>query len=121
MYINSFVVSGNVGKGGATLREAGDTKVLSFSLANTSPFGQKITTWYNVSLFGRQAEGIAPYVTQGSQVVVVGELTNRPYDDKEGNKRLSLDIRASNVQLASRRESEETNETTEGEDSTTLF
>lgn len=120
MYLNVATISGNVGKGGATLRDAGDTKVLSFSIANTSPFGQKITTWYNVSLFGRQAESLAQYLTQGTPVVVVGEIANRPYKDKEGNDRMSLDLRANTVQLAGRRE-EATTETTDEEEGSGLF
>lgn len=117
MYLNNHTVSGNVGKDGGTLRDAGDTKVLSFSIANTSPFGKKLTTWYRVSLFGRQAESIAPFIEKGTPVVIVGETYLETYNDKEGNERQSLAIRASTVQLAGARGDASTDNTTaEGDD-----
>ena len=117
MYLNNHTVSGNVGKDGATLRDAGDSKVLSFSIANTSPFGKKTTTWYRVSLFGRQAETIAPYIEKGTPVVVVGETSLDTYTNSEGVERQSLAIRASTVQLAGARGEASTNESTgEGTD-----
>ncbi len=104
MYLNNATIGGNVG-GDGILRDAGQTKVLSFSLASTSPFGEKTTTWFNVSLFGRQAETLAPYIKKGAQVAVIGSVENRPYM-KDGEKRFSLDLRANSVQLIGGRREE---------------
>jgi single stranded DNA-binding protein len=103
MYINEHVLSGNVGAD-ATLRDVGGKQVLSFRMASTSPYKDKRTTWYNVSLWGTQAATLAPRVLKGTQVVVSGSSDAREYEDKNGNQRVAQEFNARSVQLVSRRE-----------------
>lgn len=123
MYINKHMVNGNVGRD-AVLRETAKGKVLSFSIANTSPYGDKDTTWYNVSLWGSKAESLEPYVKKGTKVVVDGETKLRKYTDKNGNERVELTIRAQDVQLEGRAsastESDEAGSADEEEDDNDL-
>lgn len=107
MYINSAVIGGNVGRD-AQLRDAGGSKVLSFSLANTSPFGEKKTEWYTVSLWGKQAESLNGRITKGTPLVVVGEVGTRSYKAKDGTDRTELTLRANTVQFAGRNENAST-------------
>jgi single-strand DNA-binding protein len=97
---NSLNLVGHVGQD-AVLRDAGANKVLAFSVAYSSPYGDKATTWFNVSFFGKRAEGIAPYVLKGTLVAVTGVVTLRGYTSKDGVEKSSLDVNATDIQLLS--------------------
>ena len=60
---------------------------------------QEITTWFRVSVWGKQAESISQYLLKGRQVYVEGRLRTEEYTDRDGNKRISLEVTASDVQL----------------------
>lgn len=78
------------------------TPVLQFSFALNSGYGEKrVTTWLNCSLYGKRAETLAPMLAKGDKVGITGELTNRPYTDKQGNEKHSLDLRISDLTLLS--------------------
>ncbi len=102
MYINNFTVSGFVGAD-SELRAAGQTDVLNFRIGNTSPFKKNgkdnETMWLRVALFGQQASQLQPRVTQGKQVVVIGELSQSKYTGNDGIEKTSLELRANSVQL----------------------
>jgi single-strand DNA-binding protein len=70
-------------------------------MANTSPYGEKPTTWYNVSFFGNNAEKLEQFIKKGVQVICIGEVLERTYQGKDGERR-SLDFRAQTVQLVPR-------------------
>jgi len=97
---------GNVGKGGAELRyTAGGTPVAAFSVAINKTWtkdGQKQekTTWHKITVWNKLAEVCAQYVTQGMKVLVIGEVEeSKPWTDKEGNMRSSIEITASLVKF----------------------
>ena len=74
--------------------------VAAFSCAVDSGYGdKKKTTWTNCSYFGKRGEAVAPYLLKGTQVAISGEVTNREYTDKDGNKRTSLDVRVNDITL----------------------
>ena len=98
MYFNEHILSGNVGRD-AVLRETAKGKVLSFSMAHTSVYGDKKTTWYDVSVWGNRAESLEALIKKGTQILVSGESGSDEYTDKDGNKRFKMVFRANNVQL----------------------
>jgi single-strand DNA-binding protein len=81
------------------------TPVCNFTVATTERRKDKTgefqdqTTWFRVSLFGRQAEVASQYLSKGRQVFVEGVLSQREYTDKEGNARTSLEVRGSGIQF----------------------
>jgi single-strand DNA-binding protein len=61
---------------------------------------QEDTTWYNVSVFGNQAEPCARYLAKGRMVLVEGDVKARAYLDRDtGEARASLDLRARTVRF----------------------
>jgi single-strand DNA-binding protein len=98
--MNILNAIGNIGQD-AELRFLPDgTPVLQFSFALTSGYGEKqITTWLRCSVFGKRAETLAPMLTKGTKIGITGELTNRPYADKSGVEKHSLEVRVSDVTL----------------------
>ena len=76
------------------------TPVLQFSFALNSGYGEKaVTTWLNCSLFGKRAQTLSTMLNKGDKIGVTGELTNRPYTDKSGNQKHSLELRVSDLTL----------------------
>ncbi len=74
---------GRIGKDAVTRRTQKDESVTGFSLALDSGFGDsKQTLWFDCSGWGKRYEAVAPYLTKGSQVFVVGELGEREHEGK---------------------------------------
>ncbi len=61
--------------------------------------GQRETDFINVVAWRKQAENVCNFLNKGSQVAVEGRLQSGSYDDKDGNKRYTLDVQADNVQF----------------------
>jgi single-strand DNA-binding protein len=79
------------------------TAVCNFTIATTekrkdrSGEAQDVTTWFRVSAWGRQAEIANQYLAKGRQVYVEGRLRQEEYTDKDGNRRQSLEVTATDV------------------------
>ena len=96
--MNSISVSGNIGKDCEMRFLPNGDPVCSFSVAD-SMGKDKATIWWNCSLFGKRAEALSQYLVKGQQVTVIGNVTEREWTDKEGQKRKSMDVRVSDVAL----------------------
>jgi single-strand DNA-binding protein len=69
-------------------------------VAVQSGYGDKqVTTWVNCTYWGKRGEKVAPYLTKGTRIGIVGELTNRPYTAKDGTEKHSLELRVSDLTL----------------------
>lgn len=98
--MNVFSFTSRIGKDAVIRFLPNGDPLVSFSAAVTSGYGEKeVTTWINCTGFGKRYEAVAPYLLKGTQVAVTGELTNREYTDKDGNKRYSLDVRVNDLTL----------------------
>lgn len=78
--------------------------VCSFSVATTERRkvnGETVdeTTWFRITAWRRQAEVAAKYLVKGSQVYVDGKLRMQEFTDRDGNKRTSLEVSASDLQF----------------------
>lgn len=80
-------------------------KLAKFSMAVDDNYkdkdGKKIerTYWHNIIVKGNLVEIVEKYVGKGKEIAVEGKLTNRSYDDKEGNKRYITEIVCSEILL----------------------
>jgi single-strand DNA-binding protein len=50
-------------------------------------------------LWGKSAESLTEYLTKGKQIYVEGRLQTRQWDDKDGNKRYTTEIRGDRIVL----------------------
>jgi single-strand DNA-binding protein len=55
--------------------------------------------YFNVKVWGAQGENAVKYLSKGRPVAIDGRLDWREWQDKEGNKRQSVDIIADTVQF----------------------
>ncbi len=98
MSVNKVILIGNLGKDPELRYTPGGKAVASFSLATserwTNQEGQKQenTTWHNIVAWGKQAEVMKEYLHKGKQVYIEGRISNRSYDDKEGNKKYISEV-----------------------------
>ena len=53
--------------------------------------------FYGVSVWREQAEHVAESITKGTEVIIVGTLKSRSYDDRDGNKRTVWEITADHI------------------------
>lgn len=98
--MNVLNAIGNVGKDADVRFTPAGKAVASFSFALTSGYGDKqVTSWINCNIWGDRAETLAPMLVKGSKVGITGELTNRPYTDKQGNEKYSLECRINDLTL----------------------
>ena len=88
---------------------ANNTSICRFSIAvNRRKGGNQETDFYNVSVWGALGENCAKYLKKGSKAAVSGDLELRNYEDKEGNKRISVDVNARDVEFLSNRNGDST-------------
>ena len=60
------VLTGRLGRD-AVLRDAGNTKVINLALAVNYGYGEKKgTQWYDIAVFGKQAEALVQWAVKGS-------------------------------------------------------
>jgi single-strand DNA-binding protein len=102
--INKVILIGNLGND-PELRTAGSSTVCSLSVATTRAYFNKTnnerveeTEWHRVTVWGKDAENAAKYLTKGRQVYVEGRLQTREYEDKDGVTRRSTDVVAETIQ-----------------------
>ena len=103
---NNISVVGRLAADSEVKHTASGTTVLEFRIADDVGFGdKKVTNWWRCAVWGKQAEGkLADFLKKGQQVVVFGEATMREWEDRDGNKRLSPEIRVNAVNLAGARQ-----------------
>ncbi len=107
MSFNKIIVVGNLGRDPELRYTPQGTPVTSFSLATNereTRGGEKVdvTTWFDVTLFGRQAEVASQYLAKGKQVYVEGRFRSEEWTDRDGNKRVTNKIKGSDMQLIDR-------------------
>jgi single-strand DNA-binding protein len=61
--------------------------------------GEKVqdTQWHSVTVWGKTAEIAEKYLNKGQEIALEGKLTTNTWEDKEGVKRYSTEIVASEL------------------------
>lgn len=106
--LNKIMLIGNTGRDAEMRYLSTGTAKTDFSLAvnqrrrNTAGEWEDQPEWFNVVLFGDQAERISQYITKGKQLYVEGRLQTRSWEDDDGNKRSRTEVIANIVQFLDR-------------------
>ncbi len=105
--VNKVILVGNLGRDAELRYTPGGAAVATLSLATTETWNdkegqrQEKTEWHRVVLWGKQAETLSQYLQKGKQIYIEGRLQTRQWDDKDGNKRYTTEIRGDRVVLLS--------------------
>lgn len=86
------------------------TAVASASIAVDDGYGEKkVTSFFELSLFGKQAESFAKLVPKGTKIVVGGRARQSRWETKEGQKRSKVIFLVDRWEFAQSKESGEAN------------
>lgn len=102
MSFNKIIIIGNLGRDPDLRYTPQGTPVCTFPVATSEKKKrgddtEEITTWFRVTAWGRQAENSSQYLTKGKPVYIEGRLRLSEYEDREGKKRHSLEVTASEI------------------------
>jgi single-strand DNA-binding protein len=85
-------------------RAVGDQEVLKFRVASNSRRRGADGKWeagnslfVTVNCWGRLVSGVGASLRKGSPVIVAGHVHTSEYEDRDGNRRSSLEMRATSV------------------------
>lgn len=109
---NKITIVGYLGRDPVIRYTPQGTAVCDFSVATTERKGgggepQDLTTWFKITVWGKQAEVANQYLGKGRQVYVEGRLRQEEYTDREGVKRTSLVVNATDIQFLTPKGGEE--------------
>ena len=103
--VNKVILVGNLGRDAELRYTPGGAAVATLNMATTEVWNDKSgqrqekTEWHRVVLWGKTAESLNEYLTKGKQIYVEGRLQTRQWDDKDGNKRYTTEIKADRITL----------------------
>ena len=103
--VNKVILVGNLGRDAELRYTPGGSPVATLNLATTEVWNDKAgqrqekTEWHRVVLWGKTAESLSEYLIKGKQLYVEGRLQTRQWDDKDGNKRYTTEIRGDRIVL----------------------
>lgn len=103
MSFNKIIIVGNLGRDPELRYTPQGTAVCNFSLATNEKKRdkagemQEVATWFRVTLWRQQAENAAKYLTKGSPVYVEGRLGVEEWTDRDGNKRFTFEVNATDM------------------------
>jgi single-strand DNA-binding protein len=105
MSVNKVILVGRLGRDPETRYTGGGQAVANFSVATDETYKdkagerQKRTEWHKIVVWGKQAEIAQQYLKKGSLIFIEGRIQSREWQDKEGQKRTSFEIVASNFRM----------------------
>jgi len=103
--INRVILVGNLTKDPELRHTPSGTAVCSLRIAVNSRRRDETGQWvdkpnyFDVSIFGNQAESSAQYLSKGRPVGIDGRLDWREWDAQDGSKRQAVSIIAESVQF----------------------
>ena len=102
---NKVQLIGNLGNDPEIINLESGKMLAKFSIATNESYknakGEKITDtqWHNIVAWGKTAEIVEKYITKGKEIAIEGKLTNRSWEDKDGNKRYTTEVVCSEVMM----------------------
>jgi single-strand DNA-binding protein len=102
--VNKVILVGKLGADPEVRYTSGGSAVASFSIATNERWNdkntgekQERTEWHRIVAWGRLGEICGEYLSKGKQVYIEGRLQTRSWDDRDGNKRYTTEIVATNM------------------------
>ncbi|MEX1010601.1 MAG: single-stranded DNA-binding protein [Balneolaceae bacterium] len=98
--LNKAMIIGRLGQDPEVRYTQSNTAVATLNVATNERFKdrngefQERTEWHRVVAWGRLAEICQEYLKKGSQVYIEGPIQTREWEDKEGQKRYTTEIKA---------------------------
>ena len=103
--LNKAMIIGRLGKDPEVRYTQSNTAVATLSVATTERFKdrngelQERTEWHRIVAWGRLAEICQEYLKKGSLAYFEGPIQTNEWEDKDGRKRYTTEIKALNMQM----------------------
>ncbi|MBE6988995.1 MAG: single-stranded DNA-binding protein [Ruminococcaceae bacterium] len=98
--LNKVILMGRITADPELKHTPSNVAVCTFSLAVNRRFNRNETDFIDIVTWRQQAEFVSKYFSKGQQMVVVGALQTRTWEDKNGNKRKSVEVVVDEVHFA---------------------
>lgn len=98
--LNKVMIIGHLGADPDVRYSQNNTAIATLSVATNERYKdqngdwQESTEWHRIVAFGRVAEICQEYVKKGSKIYVEGTLQTRSWEDKDGVKKYTTEIKA---------------------------
>ena len=99
--LNKAILMGRLTRDPEMRYTQSNTPVTSFTLAidrdRKGPNGERQTDFIDCVAWGKQAEFVKSWFAKGMMAIVVGRIQSRSWEDRNGNKRTSVEINANEI------------------------
>src|SRR5262249_45359437 len=103
MSFNKITMVGNVGREPEFRQLTDGARVCNFNVAvnetTRDRTGKSAPTWFRITVWGERAAICARSLKKGSAVYVAGRLKPRQWQDKSGENRFCLEVKATDVRF----------------------
>lgn len=110
--INNVTLQGKLGKDIDLKYTQSGKAVGTTSIAVDRDFknanGEKETDWVNIVFWGKTAETVANYFRKGDEILVVGRIQTRSYEDNSGGRKYVTEVAADKFSFTTGRKSHNT-------------
>lgn len=95
---NKVQLIGRLGQDPEIVNFTDGNKMAKFSIATDDSYkdknGNKVerSYWHNIVVKGGLVNVVENYITKGKEIAVEGKLTNRSWEDNDGNKHYTTEI-----------------------------
>jgi single-strand DNA-binding protein len=110
--INKVILIGRLGSDPEVRYTPSGSAVANFNIATSDEWKDKEsgekkerTEWHRIVAWNRLGEICGEYLSKGRQVYVEGKIQTRSWEDREGNKRYTTEIIASDIHFLGGRDS----------------
>jgi single-strand DNA-binding protein len=103
--LNKIMLIGHLGRDPEIRYTAEQAPVATFSLATSESWTdkngsrQEHTEWHNIVAWNRLADLAKKFLSKGRQVYVEGRIRSREWNDRDGNKRRTTEVIATQMVL----------------------
>lgn len=106
--MNRVLLFGRLGTDPELRETNSGTSLCKFRMATTERIKkgdtwEDETEWHSITMWGKRAAGVAKHLAKGDRVLVEGRMHTSSYDDREGVKRYSTEVIASDIEFGSDR------------------
>ena len=104
--LNRVILIGNLGQDPELRFTQSGQGVMSIRMATTESYfdtnskeRKERTEWHTVVVWGKRGEALNKILSKGSRICVEGRLQTRSWEGKDGGKRYSTEVNATNIVL----------------------
>ena len=121
--LNKVLLIGNLGQDPEVKYSHSGLAIATLSLATAESWRDKETgqretktEWHRICAFGKLAEIMGEYLIKGKQVYIEGRLQTRSWEDKDGIKRYTTEVVASQMLMLGSKGEVQVGKSDDGED-----